>query len=43
MNKQSNISGFFKLSEEEKIKIIKDFSDLTEEEIILIKEGFLKK
>ena len=42
MNK-SNISGFFKLSEEEKIKIIEDFSGLTEEEIILIKKGFLKK
>ena len=43
MDKKSNISGFFKLSEEEKIEIIKDFSDLTEEEVILIKEGFLKK
>ena len=43
MTKKSNISGFFRLTEEEKIKIVKDFSNLTEEEVILIKEGFLKK
>ena len=43
MDKKSNISGFSKLSEAEKIEIIKEFSDLTKEEVILIKEGFLKK
>jgi len=41
--KTSRIPRFFRLKEEEKIKIIENFSDLTEEEIVLVKEGFLKK
>ncbi len=41
--KTSRIPRFFRLKEEEKIKIIENFSDLTEEEINLVKEGFLKK
>ena len=43
MNKQSNVSGFRKLNEEEKIKIIEVFSGLTKEEVSLLKKGFLEK
>jgi len=43
MNKQSNVSGFRKLSEEEKIKIIEVFSGLTREDVSLLKKGFLEK
>ena len=42
-DQKSNISGFFKLSDKERLKIVQDFSDLNEEEVSLIKEGFLKK
>ncbi len=37
MNKSSEISGFYKLSIEERLRHIKEFADLTEEEIELLK------
>ncbi len=43
MIKKSNISEFFKLSEKEKIKIIKDFAGLNDKEVNLTIKGFLKK
>ncbi len=43
IKKQSNISGFFKLNEKEKRKIIRTFAGLNDKEILLIEKGFLKK
>ncbi len=36
--KTSRISGFYKLSLEERLKIVADFADLTEEEVMLLKK-----
>jgi len=43
MPKTSRLSNFYKLSPKERLKIIKDFADLTDEEVALLaKEGNLK-
>ena len=42
-NQKSNISGFFKLKDGEKLRIIKNFCDLSEEDLTSIKNGFLKR
>ncbi len=39
MNKSSVISGFYKLSPKERLAIVKDFADLTEEETRLLQES----
>lgn len=39
MTKTSRISGFFKLSVEERIKLVKDFSDLADEDVNAINKG----
>jgi len=42
--KTSSISGFYKLSPEERLKIVKEFANLSDEEIkILEKTGSLGK
>src|SRR5919109_2315355 len=41
MSKLSNISSFYKLSLEERLEKIKDFSGLTAEEVELVKNGTL--
>ena len=43
MKKTSQVSGFYKLSPEERLKYVKDFADLTDEETkILQSTGALK-
>ncbi len=42
MKKNSRIPEFFKLKTKEKLKIIKEFSGLSEKEINIIKQGFLE-
>lgn len=39
--KTSELPGFYKLSPEERLKIVKEFADLTEEEVEILKEGLL--
>lgn len=39
MNKTSQISGFYKLPIEERLKIVKEFSNLTDEEISLLQKS----
>ena len=36
MKKTSQISGFYKLTPEERIKLVKDFADLTEKEVKIL-------
>jgi len=40
--KSSRISGFYKLSVEERLKIVKDFADLSDEEVSFLKNGHLE-
>ncbi len=39
--KTSELPGFYKLPPEERLKIVKEFADLTEEEVEILKEGLL--
>ncbi|GBC75748.1 3-hydroxy-3-methylglutaryl-coenzyme A reductase [archaeon HR06] len=39
IQKSSNLPGFYKLTPEERLKIVKDFSELTDEDIKLLKKG----
>jgi len=39
IKKSSNLPGFYKLTPEERLKIVKDFSDLNDEDISLLKKG----
>lgn len=39
MSKTSEISGFYRLSPEERLRIVRDFADLTDEEIELLKRA----
>ncbi|MCP6718471.1 MAG: hydroxymethylglutaryl-CoA reductase, degradative [Patescibacteria group bacterium] len=39
--KSSRIPGFFKLNSNEKLKIVQEFTDLTDKELEIIKKGFL--
>ena len=41
MEKDSRIPEFFKLKKENKLRIVKDFANLTKKEIEIIKKGFL--
>ena len=41
MKKSARIPGFFNLSRQEKLKIVKNFADLNDKEIKIIEKGIL--